>query len=82
MKIPVHRVPGRSCMTSPLRCDHGVRIGEQCDLCEDAQLSLVDVDALFETRPYPDPKQAMREAALRWTRGQFEIVTDPEGRVA
>lgn len=36
----------------------------------------------YETRPGPDPHQAIHESYLRWTRGGIEIVRDPMGRVA
>jgi hypothetical protein len=36
---------------------------------------------VVETRPSPDPHQAMLEAGLREGRG-FELVRDPLGRIA
>ena len=65
-------------MTDPLRCHHAVPLDDWCALCEDEQLALHEADPL-ETRPYPDPHQAMAEARLRWTRGPIEVVTDARG---
>lgn len=53
-----------------------------CGSCPCCTSSRDAARGLFDTQPVPDPKQAAREAELRWARGAFEIVRDPLGRVA
>lgn len=52
-----------------------------CTVEEDGQIVLFGTGEL-ETRPGPDPHQAIHEAYLRWTHGGIEVVRDPMGRVA